>query len=108
MPKSYPHFKPPATINATQNNLFSTNTPVITGLSVCAVVLTIFNRPMTAVRSAGFSAAARKAERGAASMDCVQARRMRSTSEGARVEGRGRSARKIEEGRWVNTIVFKS
>lgn len=49
--------------------------------------------------------AARKAERGATSMDWVQARRMRKRIEGPRVEGTGMRARQIAEGRWVNTIV---
>jgi hypothetical protein len=61
---------------------------------------------MTAVRSLGKRTAARKAERGAMSMDWVQARRMRNRRDSGREEGIGMRARKMDEGRWVKTIVW--
>lgn len=61
--------------------------------------------PMTAVRSAGRITAARNAERGPASMDCVHARRIRNVMARISEDGRGIRARKIAEGRWVKTMV---
>jgi hypothetical protein len=51
--------------------------------------------------------AARKAERGATSMDCVQERRMRKVRARGRVVGTGIRARAMAEGRWVKTMVWK-
>lgn len=59
------------------------------------------------MRSLGRTTAARKAERGATSMDCVQERRMRKSMAMGREVGTGIRARKMAEGRWVNTIVCK-
>lgn len=69
-------------------------------------VLTTFREPMIAVRSWGRTTAARKAERGAVSMDWVQERRIRNIIAGPRALGTGIRARKMEDGRWVNTIVW--
>jgi len=59
---------------------------------------------MTAVRSLGRRTAARNAERGAASMLWVQARRMRKEMDNGKDDPTGIRARKMEEGRWVKTI----
>jgi hypothetical protein len=84
------------------------STPVITGPRLCAHVLTTLIVPMTAVRSLGSTIAAKKAERGATSMTCVQARPMRKVRAPGRVEGMGIRERQIAEGRWVKTIVCKA
>jgi hypothetical protein len=63
------------------------------------------NVPMTAVRSFGRITAATKAERGAESIDCVQARRIKKTRARGMFDGRGISASATLEGRCVNTIV---
>ena len=62
--------------------------------------------PKTAVRSLGRTTALRKAERGAVSIDCVQERKIRKRIARGRLEGNGTSARKMEEGRWVKTMVW--
>lgn len=63
--------------------------------------------PMTAVRSLGKTAEARKAERGATSIDCVQERRTRKRVARGKEEGIGIKAREMVEGRCVNTIVYR-
>lgn len=50
--------------------------------------------------------AARKADRGAASIDCVHERRMRKSDDAQRYCGIGIMARAIAEGRCVKTIVY--
>lgn len=61
--------------------------------------------PMIAVRFSGGRAAAKKALRGATSMLCEQARRIRKAKAAGRAEGTGMSARQMADGRWVKTIV---
>ena len=61
-----------------------------------------------AVRSCGCRIAARKADRGATSIDCVQERRIRNIMDQWTSLGTGMRARKIAEGRWVNTIVYRN
>ena len=61
--------------------------------------------PITAVRSFGRTTAARNADRGATSIDWVQERRMRNIIAKGREFGIGIRARKIADGRCVNTIV---
>ena len=55
--------------------------------------------PITAVRSFGRTMAARKAERGATSIDWVQARRIRKSIANGREEGMGIRARQTADGR---------
>jgi len=73
--------------------------PVIVGPRLWADVLTTLMAPMTAVRSWGSTTAARKAERGATSMDCVQERRTMNMVAKGRLFGTGIRARKMAEGR---------
>lgn len=61
---------------------------------------------MIAVLSAGRTIAARKADRGAVSIDCVQERRKRKVRDRWTSLGMGMRARKMAEGRWVKTMVF--
>lgn len=63
---------------------------------------------MTAVRSLGKTTAAMNALRGATSICARELLSMRNVSAGARPGNTGMSARKIAEGRCVNTIVFTS
>lgn len=63
--------------------------------------------PITAVRSAGKITAAKKAERGPTSIDCVHALRIRNIIARGRNGGNGIKARKIAEGKWVKTIVSR-
>jgi hypothetical protein len=80
---------------------------VIEGPRELANILTTLMNPMTAVRSLGNTTAARKAERGAESMDCVEARMRRRAALGRRVVGNGMNDKQMADGRWVNTIVWK-
>jgi len=79
---------------------------VSVGLRHCAVVLTTLTNPMIAVRSDGNTIAAKKAERGATSIDWVQERRTRKRRDRWTSLGIGMSARKTAEGRWVKTMVL--
>ena len=91
---------------ATQNRFFSANTPVIRGPRLCADVLTTLMKPMIAVLSFGSTTAARKADRGATSILCVQLLRIRNIIAKGRLFGSPIQAKAIADGRWVNTIVL--
>lgn len=56
------------------------STPVTAGPILDAEVLTILRRPLTAVRSLGRITAAKNADLGATSIDCVQDRRIRKVN----------------------------
>ena len=81
--------------------------PVINGPTLVENVLTTFKIPMTAVRSFGSITAAKKAERGATSIDCVHDRRTRKVKASGRDLGTGMNESAIAEGRWVNTMVWR-
>jgi hypothetical protein len=92
-------------INDSQKRFRVARVPVMYGPIPELKVLTMLIVPMTAVRSAGRMTAAKKADRGATSIDWVHARRIRKSIAKGSCEGKGIKASAIEEGRWVNTIV---
>ena len=73
--------------------------PVSRGPKLCVQVFTTLIKPIIAVRWAFGSAAARKAERGATSMDWEQERRIRKANARGRAEGMGMRERAMVEGR---------
>lgn len=58
------------------------------------------------MRSPGRTTAAKKADRGAVSIDAVDDRRMRSTIATGRELGTGINAKSKDDGKWVKTIVL--
>lgn len=62
--------------------------------------------PITDVLSSAGTYDARKAVRGAPSICAVQNRAIRRALATPKVEGKGMSARKIAEGRWVKAMVL--
>lgn len=63
--------------------------------------------PMIAVRFSGGRAAAKKALRGATSMLCEQARRIKKVKAAGRADGTGMRARQMADGKWVKTMVCR-
>ena len=100
-------FSAPAEMKATQKRLFLARNPVTTGPTIRLTVLTMLMVPIIAVRCLAGRMAARKAERGATSIDCVQARSRTNVAASGKEDGSGIMARKTADGRCVKTIVYR-
>ncbi|KAH9867564.1 hypothetical protein IAQ61_008158 [Plenodomus lingam] len=83
-----------------------TRTPVTDGPLLWDKVLRMLTTPMTAVRSSGKTTMERNADRGAWSIELSTERPTKRQIVSARPDGAGRSARKIDAGRWVKTIAW--